>query len=228
MTGVVIRLFGDGEAHYAIRGGSFDPEGLLDFLLGKERGKESFLLMATTLALASFMGFLEKKRIRLRAPSGSRIMETGGFKGRHREIPPRRKLSLIGTYLGVPPQRVVDEYGMTELTSQFYGAASSEKAIPPWTRVTVVDPGSGKDVPLGKRGILRIFDLANQGSVIAIQTEDEGRRTAGGFELLGRRKGSDLRGCSLTFEEMEAAAPLPRYASRGNGMPRRGQAAASG
>ena len=59
------------------------------------------------------------------------------------------------------------------------------------------------DAKPGERGLIQILDLANQGSVIAVRTEDEGEPRDGGFEVLGRSEGADLRGCSLTFEEME-------------------------
>jgi len=68
---------------------------------------------------------------------------------------------------------------------------------PPWLRVVVTDLATGDDVPNGEVGCLRFFDLANLGSVVAIQTEDVGRVRDGGIELLGRAPGAVTRGCSL-------------------------------
>ncbi len=75
------------------------------------------------------------------------------------------------------------------------------KVGPAWTRTLVMDVLTGREAKKGKVGVLRHFDLANRGSVMAIQTEDLGRATGEGFELMGRARGSDLRGCSLTYEE---------------------------
>ena len=71
-------------------------------------------------------------------------------------------------------------------------------------RMLVIDPRSGKEAKKGQVGVLRHFDLANRGSVLAVQTEDLGRAVNGGFELLGRAAASELRGCSLSYEEFLA------------------------
>ena len=152
--------------------------------------------------------FLIREKIRLKLPRGSRVMETGGYKGRRMAVARPVLVRRITERLGVPAFRVINEYGMTELTSQFYdvslknGKASSVKGIPAWTRVLIVDPVTGRPVAKSRRGLIRIIDLANVGSCLAIQTEDEGRLVGSGFEILGRKKGADLRGCSLSFEEL--------------------------
>ena len=136
-------------------------------------------------------------------PEGSLVVETGGFKGRTREIPRAELYRLFEARLGVPQERCYSEYGMCEMASQFYGWGSSEvKRAPHWVRTRIIDPETGDDAPVGRVGILRHFDLANWNSVAAIQTEDLGRTLGDGFELLGRTSRSDLRGCSLTTEEM--------------------------
>jgi hypothetical protein len=97
---------------------------------------------------------------------------------------------------------------MTELSSQYYDAPGGRGMIeprvklpPPWLRPIVVD-GDGREVPAGIVGSLRHIDLANRGSVIAIDTEDLGAAIDGGIVLLGREAGAELRGCSLDAEAL--------------------------
>ncbi len=138
----------------------------------------------------------------LRLPPGSYVMETGGFKGRSREVAKPELYRLIRERFGV--QRIINEYGMTELSSQFYSEENARKTMPAWTRVVVIDPQTGKEAPTGKPGLLRIHDLANLWSAACIQTEDWGVAHADGtFEILGRATGAEPRGCSLNAEELE-------------------------
>jgi phenylacetate-coenzyme A ligase PaaK-like adenylate-forming protein len=108
--------------------------------------------------------------------------------------------------------RIVNQYGMTELGSQFYDSILREpdterrKIAPPWVRVRIVDPESGRESPPGEAGIVVITDLANTGSVIAVQTADLGRRIGDGFEVLGRSPGAEARGCSIAADELLTGA----------------------
>lgn len=76
------------------------------------------------------------------------------------------------------------------------------KEVPPWVRTRILDPATLEEVPPGEVGLLTHYDLANCGSVIAIETEDLGFRIEEGFEVLGRAPGAEARGCSLTIEEL--------------------------
>jgi len=106
---------------------------------------------------------------------------------------------------------VVGEYGMTELSSQFWEAPpTSEDETrsyfePPWARVVAVDGRTLEPLADGEVGIARIEDLANVDSAFAVVTQDRVRRRGAGFELLGRVPGSLPRGCSIALEEMLAA-----------------------
>lgn len=152
-------------------------------------------------------------------PPGSRAMQTGGFKGRSREVDPAVLRRMIAAALSIPEASVVGEYGMTELSSQAYEgtlAAAlgtlphewSRKArpgvyfAPPWMRVVPVDPATLLPVGDGQAGIARIEDLANVDSVMAVQTSDLVRSAGHGFELLGRAPGAVPRGCSIAIDEM--------------------------
>jgi hypothetical protein len=194
-------------------GGWFLREGRLDVdallaALAALRDAEKLLLCGTAFAFVHLLEALEARAQKLALPAGARVMETGGFKGKARELPRERLHAWLGERLGVPAERIVNQYGMTELGSQFYDSVLREprarrrKLGPPWTRVRIVDPVSGEDVREGEAGAIRIVDLANTGSVLAIATADLGRRIGDGFEVLGREEGAEARGCSVAADEM--------------------------
>ena len=161
--------------------------------------RSAILLLGTAIAFVRLLDAIKS----LPLPPGSRVMETGGYKGHTREVPREELHAQISAKLGVARPAIVSEYGMCELSSQFYtrptlhAPRSTVFTGPPWTRVMVVDPETGREAHEGGRGLIRIFDLANRGSVLAIQTEDVGVRRGDGFELLGRAPQAEARGCSL-------------------------------
>ena len=139
----------------------------------------------------------------LKLPAGSCVMETGGYKGRSRELPKTQLHTLITTKLGVPPENIVCEYGMCELSSQAYDTVASQGGtrrfhFPHWVRARIVSPENGDEIPLGETGLLEVIDLANARSVLAVRTSDLAVRHEDGFELLGRAPQAEPRGCSLT------------------------------
>jgi hypothetical protein len=143
------------------------------------------------------------------APEGSRLMETGGFKGRARVVERAELYARLEAALGIPQRAIVAEYGMTELVSQYYdspesrGSESRVKVAPPWLRTLVVD-AAGNELPPGETGLLRHVDLGNRSSAIAVDTEDRGYRSGDGIVLLGRDIDAPARGCSLDSEELLA------------------------
>jgi hypothetical protein len=166
------------------------------------------VLLGTAFSFVHLLDAMVARGLKLVLPAGSRVMETGGYKGRSRELPKAGLHALITERLGVPRSHIVCEYGMSELSSQAYdgvaGAAADDPpaaarafAFPSWTRVQVVSPETGRDVAPGESGLVRIFDLANVYSVLALQTEDLAIRRATGFELIGRAVAAEPRGCSL-------------------------------
>jgi hypothetical protein len=180
----------------------------------------SSLLLGTAFSLVHLLDFLVEKNVRFDLPIGSRVMETGGYKNRSRSMPKAELHALITERLGVPPENIICEYGMSELSSQAYalGALASSRRIsasettqlagwkpalpgrfqfPPWARVQIISPETGKEVAEAETGLIRVFDLANVFSVAAIQTEDLGIRRGDGFELIGRAQLAEPRGCSL-------------------------------
>lgn len=154
-------------------------------------------LLGTAFSFVHLLDYLSGQSRRVRLPSGSKLMETGGYKGRSRSLPKQELHRLLGAQLGIPPETLVCEYGMSELSSQAYAKGDSGFQFPPWTRVEVISPETGEKASEGEPGLLRIVDLANVASVLAIQTEDLGCRRSGGIHLLGRAALAEPRGCSL-------------------------------
>ncbi len=132
----------------------------------------------------------------VRLPAGSVLMVTGGFKGRSSSLDEQALLDAARGRLGV--ERVVREYGMTELSSQLWDTGRGYRA-PPWLHVYAVDPVTAE--PVEGVGLLRFVDCANWSSCLAIETEDLGVVCGDRVDLAGRLKGAPARGCSLSVEE---------------------------
>lgn len=125
------------------------------------------------------------------------IMETGGMKGRRKEL---TREELHNTYKkSFNVQHIHSEYGMTELLSQAYSKGEGVFYTPPWLKILVRDINDPfNSLPVNKTGGINIIDLANFDSCSFIATKDLGKiNTMGGFEVLGRFDNSDLRGCNL-------------------------------
>lgn len=168
------------------------------------RTGEQIVVLGTAFSFVHLLDHLAEKKLRLQLPLGSRVMETGGYKNRSRVLPKKELHALITDRLGVAASHIVCEYGMSELSSQAYDTASSHEAtanrylqFPPWVRVQIISPETGQPVRNGETGLLRIFDLANVFSVMALQTEDLAVAHGEHFELVGRAELSEPRGCSL-------------------------------
>jgi Acyl-protein synthetase, LuxE len=192
----------------------FVQDDVLDIVALDERivrtmaiGESPVLVLATSFALVHLLDALEGAPFRL--PKGSRVMQTGGFKGRSREVDGERLRRDVARAFHVDERAIVGEYGMTELSSQFYEATIARPAAepwvyvePPWARVVPVDPVTLAPVPKGKIGVARIEDLMNVDSAFAVLAADRVRRVGGGFELLGRSEGAPPRGCSIAIDEI--------------------------
>ncbi|HUB67011.1 MAG TPA: acyl-protein synthetase [Candidatus Methylacidiphilales bacterium] len=148
-------------------------------------------------------------------PRGSWILETGGFKGLSREVAKAGLYGQIAEVFSVPDDAIWNEYGMSELSSQAYArGASGLHWTPPWARVLVCDPATGREVAIGRRGLVCWVDLANVDSVLAVQTLDLAERTRGGFRLIGRMVRTEPRGCSLGAEDLVLRTAALRTAEK--------------
>jgi len=189
---------------------AIDP--LIDDLSAAVAAKAAVCVAGTAFAFVHMIEAFSRRGISLALPVGSRIMETGGFKGRSRVVEREELYRRLSAALGIPGDHIVAEYGMTELTSQYYDAPQTRasarrlKIGPPWLRTIVVDD-AGRPVRDGVLGRLVHVDLANRASAIAVATEDLGIVCAEGFELVGRPADAPLRGCSLDAEEVRSGVP---------------------
>jgi len=140
-----------------------------------------------------------------RLPPGSIAFDTGGMKGRRRQLARDEFLALLHSAFGLSPASIWNEYGMTEWSSQGYACMDDGlHRFPPWLRIRVLDPATGRECPPGTQGIVHACDLANAGSVAAVATRDAARWESSargpGLRLLGRWDGAEPRGCSLPYE----------------------------
>ncbi len=126
-----------------------------------------------------------------------KIFETGGMKGRRKEITRTELHTKLKNAFQVP--QIYSEYGMTELLSQAYLLQDEIFETPPWMKVLIRDTNDPLSyISEGKTGGINIIDLANVNSISFIATQDLGKKhTPTAFEVLGRFDNSDVRGCNL-------------------------------
>ena len=165
-------------------------------------------LFSTSIALFRLM----QEHPPIPLPPGSWIFETGGPKGLSITLDPIEFHDEIARFFSIPPARVLNEYSMTELSSQFYRwSGETSHRGPHWTRIRVVDPETNRLAADGQPGYLEIIDLANLGSVAAIRTQDLAIATGeNAFQLLGRDPAALPRGCSRAAEDLWQRQAGPR------------------
>lgn len=189
---------------------TLDSDAALDSLRKSMEREQPVALLGTAFSFVHLLDELSARALCFALPAGSRVMETGGYKGRSRSLPRAELHTLITQHLAVPSSHIVCEYGMSELSSQAYDRVAGRHALrfnastlqpifyfPPWARARVISPETGAKVAEGETGLIQICDLANVRSVMVIQTEDLAARRGDGFELIGRAELADPRGCSL-------------------------------
>lgn len=189
MLGHVRERFGraGGRAHFFAADLRLDAAAVCRALEDLAGRGEPVLLLGPSFAYVHL--FDRSSGFRVTLPPGSRLFETGGFKGRSREVPRAELHAMFADRLGLDPARIVGEYGMSELSSQLYepclrrslaGAQDAARDAwrvyvpPPWCAVRVLDPVSLAPVPVGQPGLVAFFDLANLDSVSAVVTGDLG------------------------------------------------------
>lgn len=199
--------YGTKDSLYAFSDDGFDIDNFLEILKEAEQVVEPILIIGATFSFIHLLDVCKERKIQFRLPEGSRIMDTGGAKGRSREMEPKQFREMMAELFSIPTTMCVNMYGMTELSSQFYDNSlvkkvlSSAKQTPHWVRTYVVDSVRMERKEKGEVGIIVHYDLANLNSLLAVLTEDLGREEADTFYLLGRAKGAEAKGCSLAVEQ---------------------------
>jgi hypothetical protein len=216
MCDALISRFGSDGSERAANAEDFDWSRAAAFVERACSDGIAVCILATTLAADAWLRYLAETEEGWTLPAGSRLMDTGGEKGRP-GLTRSAVVDRIQRRLGIPPDLVINEFGMTELLSQRYsrplpanrGAEADEPARlhgPPWLRTRALDPETLEELPDGDLGVLCHFDLANLGSVCAVLTEDLGRVSGRTMEWVGRAPGAPPRGCSLAAADILAVA----------------------
>jgi hypothetical protein len=164
---------------------------LISKLKQLDNSGKNVLLIGVTYAL---LDLIEKENFQLQ---NTIIMETGGMKGKRKEMIREELHQILTNGFGV--SAIHSEYGMTELLSQAYSLGDGIFECPNWMQVLIRDTEDAVSyIPNGKTGGINIIDLANINSCSFIATQDLGKKYSDGtFEVLGRFDNSDIRGCNL-------------------------------
>lgn len=174
------------------------------------------VVLTTSFALVLLLdGVKELELGPIELPPASRVVDTGGYKGRSRELIRPELVARTEAWMGVPEPWQENEYGMSELSSQAWlgtvadscgwpleGTRDGGRYLPSTLRVRVVDPATLAEVADGEQGLLVFHDVANVHSCAAVRSEDVGIRRGASFELVGRAPGAALKGCSLRLEDL--------------------------
>ncbi|MDN3722799.1 acyl transferase [Aequorivita sp. SDUM287046] len=167
-----------------------NTQALIEKLHNLESNGQKTILIGVSYAL---LDLIEKNQFCLK---NTIVMETGGMKGRRKEMIKKEMHEILKKGFGV--QEIHSEYGMTELLSQAYSTGNGIFSCPPWMKALVRDTEDARTFTIGKTGGLNIIDLANLYSCAFIATQDLGKVFPNGdFEVLGRFDASDIRGCNL-------------------------------
>lgn len=169
----------------------FNHDELIDKLKILEESGQSTILIGVTYAL---LDLIEKQKFNL---NHTFIMETGGMKGKRKEMIREELHHILCEGFGV--NAIHSEYGMTELLSQAYSLGNGIFECPAWMQVLIRDTEDALTyVDEGKTGGINVIDLANINSCSFIATQDLGKKYPNNsFEVLGRFDNSDIRGCNL-------------------------------
>jgi hypothetical protein len=164
---------------------------LIHNLIELDSSGQNVLLIGVTYAL---LDLIEKQTFQLK---NTIIMETGGMKGKRKEIIREELHAILCNGFGV--RNIHSEYGMTELLSQAYSLGNGIFECPPWMSILIRDTEDALTyVDYGKTGGINVIDLANINSCSFIATQDLGKKYPNhSFEVLGRFDSSDIRGCNL-------------------------------
>ncbi len=164
---------------------------LIEKLIDLDQSGKNIILIGVTYAL---LDLIEKQSFNLQ---NTIIMETGGMKGKRKEMIREELHQQLCKGFGV--HTIHSEYGMTELLSQAYSLGEGVFECPPWMQIHIRDTEDALSyVKEGKTGGVNVIDLANSNSCSFIATQDLGKKYSdGSFEILGRFDHSDIRGCNL-------------------------------
>jgi len=207
MMGVIAQHITQGSSWTTDESGSLNLEKIINAI----EDNQPVALFGTALSFLHLFDLIDSP---LQLAPGSWAMETGGYKGTRHQLSKSELYQRFETKLGLPSDCIVNEYSMTELSSQFYSRGLDQAHQgPSWTRTRVIDPLTNTDAKPGELGHLVIYDLANLHSVMAVSTQDLATQdlanqdqtnlevSAPCFNLIGRDPTALPRGCSRSSDE---------------------------
>ncbi len=174
-------------------------------------------IIAPSFAMVFILDKMAEKGISFKMPAGSRVLDAGGFKGRSREISRSDMLLSINERFGISAEYCINALGMSELGTQYYDdnlknyvlngiKAPGVKKNPHWAKTLIMKLSGGMNYiapqTSSEKGAIVHFDLSNFDRAVSLLTDDLGRYNGNGFEICGRIRENDLKGCSLTVEEL--------------------------
>ncbi|MDP6505909.1 MAG: hypothetical protein QF886_19965, partial [Planctomycetota bacterium] len=183
MIQVAMDRFGAEDSDYYFNAeSSFECERLVQTLDDASRTQRPVMLLGAAFSFVHLLDECGRSGRSFELPIGSRLMETGGYKGKTREIPRAELHQMLAALFNIPDTHIVNEYGMSEISVQFYDVKLRDtlegreprdfKAVPHWSRVSILDPETMQETE--GVGLIQICDLSNRGSAVHVLTADWG------------------------------------------------------
>lgn len=190
------RRFGTDESRFLISFRGLDLKKLLSALRHSEETGQPVALLGATWGFDYFLDSCKREGIRFCLPSGSRIVDSGGYVGRYVKCTKEEFFGKCTEVLGIGEDHCINALWLCESSTVYFDNILSNslsgirreryKEIPPWSKTIVVDPLDFRRLPKGKMGLLRHCDLTNRAMAIVVQTDKMGFETEGGFEVVGK------------------------------------------
>lgn len=196
--------FGLPGSRFLISFTGLDLKGFVADLRKAEDSGEPLSILGATHGLDYFLDACLLEGLSFRLPQGSRLLESGGFMGRHVACPPDAFRDKCLRVLGIGHDFCINALWICESSTVYFdnvlykpaqrGTAARCKVPPPWTRVEIVHPLTFQRVGEGEIGLIRLYDLSNRGTAFVVQTDKMGCRTADGFDVVGKLDKADPTG----------------------------------
>ncbi|KNZ71010.1 cobalamin B12-binding domain-containing protein [Thermincola ferriacetica] len=192
--------FGTEDSMYLITPEGFNAEAMVEALRKAESTGEPLALVGATSGFVYFFNYCKENNLTFKLPPKSRICDGGGYQGTFGSCTREEFYAGCEKYFGLSGEYCVNILGMSESGTNYFDNTLREKLLGlpiterhkvslPWTRTLVVGPRTGQRLPKGEIGLIRHYDLTNRATVFAVQTDNLGYETDGGFEIVGRAGG---------------------------------------
>jgi hypothetical protein len=188
--------FGTDDSRFLISFRGLDLKRLISSLRQSENSGQPLALLGATWGFDYFFDVCKREGIRFLLPAGSRIVDSGGYGGRHMKCTKEEFFHKCREVLGIPEECCINALWICESSTIYYDNILKNslfhikeerfKEIPPWSRTIIVDPLTFRQLPKGEIGLIRHYDLTNLAMSVAVQTDKMGYESEGGFEVVGK------------------------------------------